>query len=237
MAAIGVGGRGTEIGNQAASLANVVACVNVKRGNAERFAGPLGGKCKVYTDYRKVLDRKDIQAITCATPDHWHTKIAIEAMRAGKDVYCEKPLTLTIAEGKLIAKVVRETGRVLQVGTQQRSEYEGAFLEAVAIVRSGRLGKKLKAIARVEKAKRGGPFPPQTTPADLNWDFWLGQAPDAPYTENRFRYQFRYWFEYSGGEVTDWGVHHTDIALWALGGEETGPVEVEGKGDFPLGAS
>ncbi|MGO8688821.1 MAG: Gfo/Idh/MocA family protein [Thermoguttaceae bacterium] len=235
MAAIGVGGRGTEIGNQAASLANVVACVDVKRGNAERFAGPLGGKCKIYTDYRKVLDRKDIQAITCATPDHWHTKIAVEAMRAGKDVYCEKPLTLTIAEGKLIANVVRETRRVFQVGTQQRSEYDGAFLEAVAIVRGGRLGKKLKAIARVEKAKRGGPFPPEATPADLNWDFWLGQAPEAPYTKKRWAYDFRYWFEYSGGEVTDWGVHHTDIALWALGAEETGPVEVEGKGDFPLG--
>ena len=235
MAAIGVGGRGTEIGKQAISLANVVACADVKRDHAEKFATLAGERCKVYTDYRKVLDRKDIEAVDLATPDHWHVKVAIDAMKAGKDVYCEKPLTLTIAESKLIRKVVKETGRVFQVGTQQRSEFKSAFLEAVAIARSGRLGKKLHAVAAVEEAKSGGPFPSQPVPADLNWDFWLGQAPVVPYNENRFKYQFRYWFEYSGGEVTDWGVHHTDIALWALGAENTGPIAVEGKGHFPLG--
>ena len=124
---------------------------------------------------------------------------------------------------------------MFQVGTQQRSEFKSAFLEAVAIARSGRLGKKLHAVAAVEEGKSGGPFPPQPVPSDLNWDFWLGQAPVVPYNEKRFHYDFRYWFEYSGGEVTDWGVHHTDIALWALGAENTGPIEVEGKGHFPLG--
>ncbi len=235
LALIGAGGRGNGIGQQARQLANIVACADVRRGNAERFAGLSRVKCQVYTDYRKVLDRKDVEAILCATPDHWHTKIAVEALRAGKDVYCEKPLTLTIAESKLICKVVRETGRVFQVGTQQRSEYLGAFLEAVAIARSGRLGKKLHALATAETGLSGGPFTPQPVPADLNWDSWLGQAPKVPYTEKRTSYPFRYWFEYSGGEVTDWGVHQSDIAIWALGGETTGPIEVEGKGEFPLG--
>ena len=139
----------------------MVACADVKRSKAEKFAAGSRGKCEVYADYRKVLDRKNVEAVLCATPDHWHAKIAVEAMRAGKDVYCEKPLTLTIAEGKLICKVVRETGRVFQVGTQQRSEYHSAFLEAAAIARSGRLGKKLHAVATVEKGMAGGPFAPQ----------------------------------------------------------------------------
>ena len=218
-----------------AELANVVACVDVKRGKAEKFAGALGGKCEVYTDYRKVLDRKDVQAVACATPDHWHAKIAIEAMRAGKDVYCEKPLTLTIAEGKLICKVVRETGRVFQVGTQQRSEYHSAFLEAAAIARSGRLGKKLHAMATVEKAEAGGPFRAEPTPADLNGTFGWARPPRSPTRRSAAAYEFRYWLEYSGGEVTDWGVHHTDIALWAPGRRGDRGIEVEGKGEFPLG--
>ena len=235
MATIGLGYRGVTIGSEAAGQARMVACADVKRDRAEQFAGPPGNKCQAYTDYRRVLDRKDVQAIICATPDHWHTKIAVEAMWAGKDVYCEKPLTLTIAEGKLICNVVRETGKVFQVGTQQRSEFNGCFLEAIAIARSGRLGKKLHAQAKVGPRPAGGPFPDQAVPADLNWDFWLGQAPAVPYTKERFSMHFRYFLEYSGGEVTDWGVHNTDIALWALGGETSGPIAVEGKGTVPLG--
>ena len=164
-------------------------------------------------------------------------------MKAGKDVYCEKPLTLTIDEGNLISKVARETGRVVQVGTQQRSEYDRMFLKAVAIARSGRLGKKLTAISSVgtpdfeTNKSAGGPFENASPPEDLDWDFWLGQTPKVPYCPERCNYNFRWWLEYSGGQVTDWGVHHSDIAIWALGGDESGIVQAEGKGDFPLLAS
>lgn len=236
VAAIGVGGRGSDIGRQAAHLGNMVACADVHRINAENFAKPFEGRCQVYKDYREVLDRKDVDAVTIGTPDHWHTKIAIDAMKAGKDVYCEKPLTLTIEESKLICEAVRRTGRVFQVGTQQRSEFNSMFLKAIVMARSGRLGKKLKAISSVGQATAGGPFPNTDPPEFLDWDFWLGQAPKVPFCENRIGWNFRWWFEYSGGQVTDWGVHHTDIAIWALGGEETGPIEVTPVNyEFPLG--
>lgn len=226
-------GRGAVIGHQAGRLGNMVAVADVNRRYAEAFASRYHGKCAVYEDYRRLLQRKDIDVVTIGTPDHWHTKIAIEAMKAGKDIYCEKPLTLTVDEGKQICKVVRETGRIFQVGTQQRSEYDRMFLKAVAVARSGRLGKRLHALSSVGTAQRGGPFKNEDPPAYLDWDFWLGQAPKVPYCRQRCDYDFRWWLEYSGGQVTDWGVHHTDIAMWALGLESTGPIEIQGVGDFP----
>jgi len=226
-------GRGAVIGHQAGRLGNMVACCDVNRRHAERFAARYDGKCKIYGDYRKLLERKDVDAVTIGTPDHWHTAISLAAMRSGKDVYCEKPLTLSIDEGKLLCRVVKETGRVFQVGTQQRTEYDRLFLKAVALARSGRLGTKLKATSSVGTAERGGPFTNEPPPDHLDWDFWLGQAPKVPYCPQRCDYDFRWWLEYSGGQVTDWGVHHTDIAVWALGVENTGPIEVEGTGDFP----
>ena len=237
VAAIGVGGRGTEIGKQAARLGRMVACADVHLGNANNFANAkeVGGKCQVYQDYHKVLDRKDVQAVIIGVPDHWHIKIAIDALAAGKDVYCEKPLTLTIDESRMICKAVKASDRVFQVGTQQRSVFGRGFLEAVAIARSGRLGKKLKAKASVGTATTGGPFENAEPPKELDFNFWLGQAPKVPFCPKRIGWDFRWWFDYSGGNVTDWGVHHSDIALWALGGEKTGVVEVDGKGEFPLG--
>jgi myo-inositol 2-dehydrogenase / D-chiro-inositol 1-dehydrogenase len=235
MAAIGVGGRGTDIGKQAARLTNMVACADVHLGNANNFSKEVGGKCQVYQDYRKVLDRKDVQAVTIGTPDHWHIKVALDALAAGKDVYCEKPLTLTIDESRIICKAVKASKRVFQVGTQQRSVFGRAFLEAVAIARSGRLGQKLKAKACVGTATTGGPFATAEPPKELDFSFWLGQAPKVPFSPERIGWNFRWWLDYSGGQVTDWGVHHTDIAMWALGGEKTGAIEVDGKGEFPLG--
>jgi predicted dehydrogenase len=229
--AIGVGGRGSGIGHDAGGKGNMVACADVDRQHAERFADKYKGRCEVYVDYRKVLDRKDVDLVTIGTPDHWHVKIAIEALRAGKDVYCEKPLTLTIDEGRKLCQVVRETQRVFQVGTQQRSD--GRFLLAIAIARSGRLGKKLKATCSIGGAPSGGPFPTAEPPAHLDWDVWLGQCPVVPYTKERCHGNFRWWLEYSGGKLTDWGAHHVDIAHWGLGQELTGPVEIEGQGDFP----
>ena len=226
-------GRGTYLGQQAARYADVVACCDVDRTHAESFAAKQAGKCPIYQDYRKLLQRKDVEAVIIATPDHWHAAISIAAMRAGKDVYCEKPLTLTIDEGKQICRVVRQTGRVFQVGTQRRSEYKGLFLKLVALVRSGRLGKKLTATATTSVGERGGPFANEDSPAHLNWDLWLGQAPKVPYCRQRCHLNFRWWREYAGGEVTDWGAHFLDIAQWAMGYENTGPLEIEGRGTFP----
>jgi len=242
VAAIGVGGRGSAIAQQAAQLGHLVACCDVHRGNAERFAKRIaarGGECRIYGDYRELLaQEQDLDAVTIGTPDHWHVKIAIEAMRAGKHVYSEKPLTLTLEEGVLVKAAVQKYGKIFQVGTQQRSEYNNVFLKATAIARSGRLGKNLRAVSSVGKAasrsadkeKPFGPFATQDPPAELNWDLWLGQAPEVPFCPERVGWNFRWWFEYSGGQVTDWGVHHTDIAFWALGGADGQAVEAEGQG-------
>ncbi len=237
VAAIGVGGRGSEIGRQAASLGNMAACADVHLGNAEKFAKQFDCKCEVCQDYRKVLDRNDIDAVTIGTPDHWHVKIAIDAMKAGKHVYCEKPLTLTLQEGNLVCEAVKKYQKTFQVGTQQRSENELRFLKAVAIAHSGRLGKNLRAISSVgtgasrspDKNKPFGPFQNAAAPAELNWEMWLGQAPQVPFCLERCEWDFRWWFEYSGGQVTDWGVHHTDIAFWALAGKDGQIVEADPK--------
>ena len=191
---IGVGGRGTLVGNTACRLGEKIAAADVDRQRAERFAG---GQATAYTDYRELLQRQDIDVVTVGTPDHWHTRIVIDAVKAGKDVYSEKPLTLTIDEGKKLCQAVRETGRVVQVGTQQRSSAQ--FLMAVAIAQSGRLGKVLTATCYIGGGPTGGPFPTADPPPHLNWDAWLGQCPVVPYTPQRCHGAFRWWLEYSGG--------------------------------------
>jgi predicted dehydrogenase len=230
---IGCGGQGNGITRGATRFGDLVAVCDVDREHAEQAKARQGrGKAEIYDDYRKLLDRQDIDAVTIATPDHWHTKIAIEAMQAGKDVYCEKPLTLTIDEGKLICRVAKETKRVFQVGTQQRSD--GPFAKAVALCREGRLGKIKRIVAAIGGGDRGGPFKKQEPPQNLNWEKWLGQAPLVDYIPQRCHGTFRWWFEYSGGKMTDWGAHHVDIAHWALGADDTSPVSFEGKAEFPV---
>ncbi|MDA0835861.1 MAG: Gfo/Idh/MocA family oxidoreductase [Planctomycetota bacterium] len=198
-----------------------------------------------YEDYRELLDRKDIDAVIIATPDHWHSKIAIEAMLSGKDVYCEKPLTLTIEEGKQIIATLEKTGRVFQVGTQQRSEMEQRFLKAVWLARSGRLGKITKVSCAIGGAPTSSEIAVADVPEGLNWERWLGQAPlvdyrandiksDGGYPESRCHYEFRWWYEYSGGKMTDWGAHHVDIAQWAIGMENSGPLTIEGTATHPV---
>lgn len=226
-------GRGMTIALQAATLGDMVAVADVNLAHARFFQDQLGHDLEIHQDYRKLLDRQDIDAITIGTPDHWHVKCAIDALRAGKHVYCEKPLSLTVDEGKQLIKVVEETGKTFQVGTQQRSEYDRNFLKAIVIARSGRLGDTLHALVSVGESETGGPFDNEDPPPELDWDMWLGQAPEVPYCPERCDFDFRWWLEYSGGQVTDWGVHHMDIALWALGLENTGPVAIEGKGTFP----
>ena len=226
-------GRGAVVGHQAGKLGDMVAVADVNRRNAEFFAKRYKDNCRVYNDYQALLARDDIDAVTIGTPDHWHAKIAIDAMRAGKHVYCEKPLSLTIREGQQVCKVADETGKVFQVGTQQRSEFKQIFLKAVAIAQSGALGDQLDCLISVGTGEKGGPFENKPTPDHIDWDRWLGQCPKVPYCPERGDYDFRWWLEYSGGQVTDWGVHHGDIAMWAMGMSDSGPTSIEGKGTYP----
>lgn len=224
---IGVGGMGRGDAHAAKRYGDIVAVCDVDSQHAERANKEIaGGKAQLYEDYRKLLDRKDIDVVTVSTPDHWHTKITIDAMRAGKDVYCQKPLTLTIDEGKLLGKVTKETGRVLQVGTQQRSEDNNMFLKAVAMVQAGRIGKVKRVTCAIGGGPQSGAFPKVKPPANLNWDMWLGQAPNVEYIKERCHGNFRWWYEYSGGKMTDWGAHHVDIAQWAIGMDESGPGSI-----------
>lgn len=244
-ATIGLRNQGWTITEKSFKFADFAALVdvdsNVLGTNVERVEKAQGKKPDSYDDYRKVLDRQDIDAVMIATPDHWHTKIAVEAMYAGKDVYCEKPLTLTIDEGKLIEKVVKETGRVFQVGTMQRTECAQRFLEAIAVVRDGRIGTVQKVTCGIDSMRSSPVIPVAPVPDVLDWDRWLGPAPKVPYRAlpemregygggvplySNAHYSFRNWHEYSGGKLTDWGAHHVDIACWALGMSDTGPNQV-----------
>ena len=227
MGAIGAGSRAGGVVPSARRFADVVAVCDVDRHHLEKGKEEFSdGKADTYEDYRKILDRKDIDIVTIIVPDHWHTKIAIEALQAGKDIYCEKPLTLTIDEGKKLRKVVKETGRVFQVGTQQRSNPE-LFLKAIALVHAGRIGKVKRVTCSIGGAPSSGPLEKTDPPSHLNWERWLGQTPLVDYIERRCHYEFRWWYEYSGGKLTDWGAHHVDIATWGIGMEKSGPTSVE----------
>ena len=190
----------------------------------------------VQTDYRRILDRDDIDIVHISTPDHWHAKIAIEAMLSGKDVYCEKPLTLTIDEGKQLCETCKKTGRIVQVGTQQRSNRN--FIKAIALIREGRLGEVTKATCSIGGGPQSPELPVADSPKGLDWDLWLGPAPKVEFrylagdngetkSWSRGHYEFRWWYEYSGGKLTDWGAHHVDIATWGLEKTTSGPISVE----------
>ncbi|MBW3600883.1 MAG: Gfo/Idh/MocA family oxidoreductase, partial [Planctomycetes bacterium] len=222
-----------------AALADVDA--NVLGENVDKVERAQGKEPDAYKDYRKILDRKDIDAVMIATPDQWHTKISVEAMLAGKDVSCAPPLTLTIDEGKLIEEVVKETGRVFQVGTMQRTESDQRFLQAIALIRNGRIGAVKKVTCGIGGMESSPVIPDAPVPEGLDWDFWLGPAPKVPYRAlpelregygggvplySNCHYSFRNWHEYSGGKLTDWGAHHVDIACWALGATDTGPSKI-----------
>lgn len=182
-------------------------------------------------NYRRVLDRDDVDIVGIATPDHWHVKIAVEALQAGKHVFCQKPLTLTIEESQLIRKAEKKYGKVFQVGTQQRAD-KGHFVLATLMVRKGLLGTITRVTTTLTTGPKGGPFPIAPIPETFDWNQFLGQAPYVDYRVERGRVFFRYWYEYSGGKFTDWGAHHIDCALWALDllGSGKGPVEVDGRG-------
>jgi predicted dehydrogenase len=212
---------------------DIVAVCDVDSRHAERAKNDdrVGkGKADVYGDYREVLDRNDIDVVSISTPDHWHIKIAIEALQAGKHVFCEKPLTLTLEENQLIRNACkRYNDLVFFVGTQQRSDHRH-FLRAINMVQKGMLGDVKKVTCGIGGGVKSGPFKKGDPPAELDWHMWLGQAPLVDYIKQRCHQSFRWWYEYSGGKFTDWGAHHVDIATWALAqdGEGQGPIEIDG---------
>ncbi|MFV1967323.1 MAG: Gfo/Idh/MocA family protein, partial [Pirellulaceae bacterium] len=176
------------------------------------------------------LDRKDIYAVVISTPDHWHAIPTVLACDAGKDVYVEKPLTVSIAEGRDMVRAARKNNRIVQTGSQQRSRFD--FRYACELVRSGRIGEIQIIKVGLDGVRKpwmpDKPVPDCDPPEWLDYDFWLGPAPLRPYNPGRVHYHFRWWWDYSGGELTNWGAHHLDIVQWGLGTDESGPVEIEG---------
>jgi predicted dehydrogenase len=189
--------------------------------------------CAAYTDFRELVARKDIDAVCIATPEHWHAIAAIEAMKAGKDVYCEKPLTLTLAEAKRFIDAARKYQRIVQTGSQQRSNVFGSFREAAELIRSGRLGQIQTVTVGVGSPSKWCDLPAEETEPGLNWDLWLGPAPMRPYhsvlsprgVHEHFP-DWRAYREYAGGGHADMGAHHYDIAQWCLEMDDCGPVEI-----------
>ena len=203
---------------------------------ADKKSGAYKG-CDTYEDFRELLDRKDIDVVIVSTPDHWHAIPVVMAAKAHKDIYCQKPLSLTIAEGRAMSDAVKKHKRVFQTGSQQRSDSN--FRRACELVRNGRIGKvhTVKVglpSGRPDYGKSGDKKKPEPVPKGFNYDLWLGPAPEAPYAPARCHVNFRWIYDYSGGQVTDWGGHHPDCAQWGLGTEHTGPVEIRGvKAEFP----
>jgi predicted dehydrogenase len=227
VALIGCGGQGRGVANNAKRFGTVVAVCDVDAARAAEAAKQFGG-AKTYADFRKLLDtEKGLAIVVNGTPDHWHTLVNLAALKAGKDVYSEKPLTLTIDEGKRLVAAVKRSGRILQTGSQQRSD--ARFRLACEVVRNGRLGKLTHVTTILPAGLKDGPFKPTPIPKGFDWEVWQGQAPARDYLRERTHLTFRYWLDYSGGTLTDWGAHHNDIALWALGLDRSGPVSVEGK--------
>jgi predicted dehydrogenase len=228
LAVIGCGGMGSRHLDSLIPRTDceVVAVCDVYRPRYENAAQRVGGGCVGYQDYRRILERPDVDAVLSATPDHWHALIAIHACQAGKDVYTEKPVATTIKEGRAMVDAARRYGRVMQVGTQQRSLK--LFQDAVAIVRQGKLGQVTTAGAWIGP---NGVHPFEDTsqppPPGLDWDLWLGPAPWTPFSPQRFG-GFRAFHDYANGELTNWGVHLLDVVHWAF--DEQAPLRVQAVG-------
>lgn len=203
-----------------------VAVADCNRARAE--AAAARDRCAAYQDYRQLLDRQDVDAVIVASPDHWHTLHCIHACQAGKDVYCEKPMTLTIREGRQLVQAVRKYARVFQTGSQQRSMAPNRM--ACALVREGRLGRVQQVIGHNYPSPWDCKLPAQPVPAGLDWDAWCGQVEPVAYHADLYTpranpgwISFR---SFSGGEMTGWGAHGLDQIQWALGMDESGPVEI-----------
>ncbi len=236
-----------------------VAVCDVNRESAGYWEGKIGGReparrlvdelyaekktseahhaCESTADFREILGRRDIDAVEICTPDHWHALMVVAACKANKDIYCQKPLSLTVAEGRVMSDAVNRSKVVFQTGSQQRSD--ARFRRACELVRNGRIG-ELRTVrvglptGRQDYAKTGDRKKPEPVPQGFDYNMWLGPAPDAPYAPARCHVNFRWIYDYSGGQVTDWGGHHPDCAQWGMGTELTGPIEIRNaKGVFP----
>jgi len=236
---VGLGPRGRDVLEMfmASEDARVVAVCDVNgqrrdaaRDRVDQYYGAKG--CAAYGDYRELIARDDIDVIHCSTPDHWHVLVALEAARAGKDMYIEKPLGLSLEQDQALRDAINRYGNIFQFGTQHRSERNFRF--GCELVRNGRIGKLQTIRVALDASKTAPNFPPMPVPEWLDYDLWLGPAPYAPYTENRIIN--RYWWhisDYTLGFVAGQNVHFADIAQWGAGTEHTGPVHVEGWGRFP----
>jgi len=232
---IGVNNRGKDhVKRLAADTAAVCDVDQQVAAREQQVVATAAGRCDVYGDFRQLLDRRDIDAVVITTPDHWHALIAVGACEAHKDVYCEKPLALTVAEGRAMVTAARRNQRVFQTGSQQRSDRR--FHLACELVRAGRIGKLERIEVGLPKTGQSqAPVPDATAPAWLDYDRWLGPAPWRPYNAQRVHVPhraWRWWWDYSGGMVTNWGAHHLDIVQWALDADASGPVEVSGEGQY-----
>ena len=237
MGCIGVGSQGS--GNMNGFLnkgdARVLAVCDVDKGHRDGAKKRVDDKygnsdCAAYHDFRELIARDDIDALSLALPDHWHSIPVIMAARAGKDMYGEKPLARTIAEGKRMVEAVHRYDRIWQTGSWQRSQ--GNFHHACELVRNGRIGKVTRVEVGLPTGGGGEVKAVQPVPENLDWDFWLGPAPWVPF-RGVSHWDWRWIMDYSGGQLTDWAGHHIDIAHWGLGLDETGPVEIEGRGVYP----
>ncbi len=232
---IGTGNQGLNNLRIFLKKADIVALADVdstRVSGAQKIVSLTGAKSpEGYSDFRKLLDRKDIDGVVVTTPDHWHAMMTTLACQAGKDVYCEKPLTLTVAEGHTMVAAARHNKRVVQTGSQQRSAKE--FRQACELIRSGALGKLTGIKVGIPDVNFKGPAVADSTPPpELDYEFWLGPAPKKPYNEKHVHYLFRFFWDYSGGQLTNFGAHHLDIVQWALGKDESGPVAIEGTAQY-----
>jgi len=243
MGAIGIGWQGTAnllnlLGKREVQFVAVCDVDTTHLEKAKRLVDKQYGNqdCKTYRDFRELLARGDLDAVCIALPDHWHAIPAIAAARAGLDIHGEKPLSHSLLEGRAMCEAVKRYGRVWQTGSWQRSRAD--FHHACELIRNGRIGK----ISKVEVGLGGGysdytgtqgQEAPVSPPAELDYERWLGPAPWAPYCPPRVHKNWRWHLDYGGGRMMDWVGHHVDIALWGLGLEDTGPITVEGWGEFP----
>lgn len=238
MGAIGIGGQGMH------NLRNFLTCDDLRilavcdvdakhRARAkETVDSAYSNKdCAAYNDFREILIRNDLDTVLIATPDHWHAILSIEAAKAGKDIYCEKPISLTIAEGRAVADTIKRYGTVYQSGTQRRSN--ACFRFAVDIARSGMLGRLHTLHCYYHNGPTCPPQRPEPVPEGFDYDRWLGPAPFEAYTPRRCHGSFRWLYDYSGGQLTDLGAHFNDLAQWANDSQYTGPIEYEGRAEFP----